>query len=277
MKFFADDYKKIEERYDGPEGDRFALEELAPVVRRFLPPGGRVLEVGCGRGRNLVALSSTDAALLVGTDIYLSELKRARTRLEDRVPEAQGRVGLVRQDPFALPFHDGAFDVVVLWQVIEHVFGNEAKRRFLAECVRVLRSGGHLLVETPNLWFPIDYHDNKLPLVHWILPNGPREWLTWKVRNVRYHPSHYVSIPSCARMLRSITGVTKVTKATRIYFSQDAGEAWERIGGTRAGAKRLLFAALLPVHAVLSPFGGSADLFLPSLRVVWRIEKGTRG
>ena len=35
----------------------------------------------------------------------------------------------------------------------------------------------------------------------------------------------------------------------------------------------MVFAALAPAHALLAPFGGSADLLLPSLRVVWRVEK----
>jgi len=37
--------------------------------------------------------------------------------------------------------------------------------------------------------------------------------------------------------------------------------------------KRVIFALAAPAHAVLSLFGSSADLILPSLRVVWQVEK----
>jgi hypothetical protein len=58
-----------------------------------------------------------------------------------------------------------------------------------------------------------------------------------------------------------------------VYFATGYAEAWRSLAGTHVGLKRSLFALLAPVHALLAPFGGSADLFLPSLRVVWRIDK----
>ena len=61
-------------RYLGPEGDALAIEELAPVARRFTSPGARVLEVGCGYGRNLVALATVPHALLAGCDVSAGEL-----------------------------------------------------------------------------------------------------------------------------------------------------------------------------------------------------------
>jgi SAM-dependent methyltransferase len=263
--------RALNERYLGPEGDRLALEELGPVARRFAPEGARVLEVGCGYGRNLVALATLPAGLLVGCDVSPGELAKARARTAERPGRATPR--LVTQPPDRLPFRDAAFDLVVLWQVLEHVIGVDAKRALVAECVRVLRPGGHLLVETPNQWFPVDYHDNKLPFAHWLLGFRAREWLTWKVRGERYHPSEYLSLPAAERLVREAPGVTRVTRATTVYFARSYGEAWRTLGGTQLGMKRAIFVMLAPVHALLALFGHSADLFLPSLRVVWRIEK----
>ena len=52
----------------------------------------------------------------------------------------------------ALPFRDGAYDEVVSLQTVEHVWD---QRRFVAECRRVLRPGGRLVLSTPNrMTFP---------------------------------------------------------------------------------------------------------------------------
>ncbi len=274
MPALSGHFEDLVGRYHGPEGDRFAIEELAPVARRFAPPGSRALEIGCGYGRNLVALSSLPGVSVVGCDPWWQELLRAREERRATLPDEQARrIALVRQEEFRLPFRDSSFDLVVLWQVLEHVFTPEAKRRVIAEATRVLKSGGHVLIETPNQWFPVDYHDNKMPLVHWLLPRAGREWVTWKVRGMRYRPSEYLSFRGCARLLRGAPGVTRVTKATRFYFAPGFREAWRELAGTQVGLKRAIFAAVAPVHAAASLFGGSADPLLPSVRGVWKVEK----
>lgn len=269
-----DHFKDMVDRYHGPEGDKFALDELLPVARRFVGSGSRVLEVGCGYGRNLYALAHLDPDLVVGTDVSQSELVRAYARQKALPPERERRVVLAQQDSVRLPFRDGTFDFVVLWQVLEHLFGPDLKRVIVSECVRVLKPGGHILIETPNQFFPVDYHDNKVPLAHWICPQPMREWLTHRLRGMKYHPSEYVSLPACESLLRKAPGVVRVQKVTRVYFAQSYAEAWRALAGTQVLGKRIIFVLAYPFHLLASLFGGSADLILPSIRAVWRIDKG---
>ena len=70
----------------------------------------------------------------------------------------------VQGDALALPFGDGAFDVVFSNAVIEHVGGEEEQRRFVAEALRV---APRAFITTPNRWFPVEVH-TRLPLVHWL-------------------------------------------------------------------------------------------------------------
>jgi SAM-dependent methyltransferase len=273
MRWLTRHYQRLLARYDGPEGDAFALAELAPVARRFVPDGGRALEVGCGYGRNLTALATLPLALVAGSDPNGAELRRARERVAAGTGRRAVAVALVRQAPGRLPFADGSFDLVVLWQVFEHVFGREEKRRLLAECVRVLKDGGALLVETPNQWFPFDYHDNKFPLVHWIGSRRLRTWATWRVRGQRYHPSEYASLPGLERLLRAAAPDTRCERVTRLQFADGWRAAWHGLGGTQVALKRLLLALLAPAHFALRPFGWSADLFMPAIRAVWRVRK----
>ena len=98
---------------------------------------GRVLDVACGTGYGTAMLGA------VGVDVSLDALRYAR-----RHPARY-----VAADAARLPFGRGDFDAVVSFETIEHVAD---PARFVAECVRVLKPGGRLLVSTPNreLWSP---------------------------------------------------------------------------------------------------------------------------
>lgn len=70
----------------------------------------------------------------------------------------------VQGDACALPFDDGAFDIVFSNAVIEHVGGRDRQRTLVSEALRV---GRRVFLTTPNRRFPIEVH-TRLPLVHWL-------------------------------------------------------------------------------------------------------------
>ena len=82
------------------------------------------------------------------------------SRFRERHPE----IPYVQGDACALPFPDGAFDVVHSNAVIEHVGGRERQLAFVREALRV---GRRVFLTTPNRWFPVEVH-TRLPLVHWL-------------------------------------------------------------------------------------------------------------
>ncbi|HEX3518475.1 MAG TPA: methyltransferase domain-containing protein [Solirubrobacteraceae bacterium] len=113
------------------------------VRRRFLlehlSAGERVLDVGCGDGSFAAELQAAGAEV-VGIDVADEALRRARARN----PEIE--LQMVDQDrPW--PLEDASFDVVWAGEVIEHVADTAA---WLSEVRRVLRSGGALLLSTPD-------------------------------------------------------------------------------------------------------------------------------
>ena len=101
--------------------------------RRWLAAGarGRVLDLGCGTGRNLPLLSADTRA--VGLEPSWAALQRARRRAP-RVPLVVGRAE-------ALPFREAAFDTVVSGLAFCSV---RDPRRGLLEVRRVLRPDGEL-------------------------------------------------------------------------------------------------------------------------------------
>lgn len=103
---------------------------------------------------------------------YLKVLPRLvilNTERERR--DAEG-VSWVAGDGCALPFPDGAFDIVFSNSVIEHVGSAERQAQFAREIARVGRS---FWVQTPNRWFPVEPH-LLTPFLHW-LPTGLQAWI----------------------------------------------------------------------------------------------------
>lgn len=82
------------------------------------------------------------------------------SRFRERYP----RIPYVQGNACALPFADGAFDIVHSNAVIEHVGAHDRQGLFVREALRV---GRRVFVTTPNRWFPFEVH-TRLPLVHWL-------------------------------------------------------------------------------------------------------------
>jgi ubiquinone/menaquinone biosynthesis C-methylase UbiE len=105
--------------------------------------GAVVLDAGCGSGYGSAELSSLTghAASVVGVDLSAEAVRHATNTF------GGPGVRFLQARCEALPFADGAFDLVVAFEVIEHL---EKWREMLAEARRVLRPAGMLLVSTPN-------------------------------------------------------------------------------------------------------------------------------
>ena len=100
----------------------------------------RVLDAGCGTGYGSAELARA-ASLVVGLDIAGEALAYAG----EHYPLPNLR--LLRASCDALPFQDGAFDLVVSFEVIEHL---KDWRAFLLEIRRLLAPGGQCVLSTPN-------------------------------------------------------------------------------------------------------------------------------
>lgn len=107
-----------------------------------LVAGKVVLDVACGAGYGS-ALLARQARSVHGVDISAQALAHATATYAG----AAGNLQFVAADCGSLPFGDGSFDVVVSFETIEHIAGQE---RFLDEIARVLRPAGVLVLSSPN-------------------------------------------------------------------------------------------------------------------------------
>jgi len=127
--------------------------ELALHVSRYrfvssLIAGRSVLDAGCGVGYGSGEFTAGLPALYVGVDRSLDAIRLAQRRYAGPLRLFLGA------DLVALPFADGQFDIVLSFEVLEHI---REVDRYLAQLRRVLRPGGTCVISTPNKrWFSGD-------------------------------------------------------------------------------------------------------------------------
>jgi SAM-dependent methyltransferase len=105
-----------------------------------LAKGRRVLDAGCGSGYGAAKLAQ-DAREVLGIDVSQDAVDDARQQYQ------AATLRFECADCLNIPAADGSFDLVVAFEIIEHV---SDWRRFLEQARRVLAPDGRFVVSTPN-------------------------------------------------------------------------------------------------------------------------------
>lgn len=108
------------------------------IIERYLPPAGRILDIGCATGFFL------DAARQRGWDCFGVELSPYSSDIA-RKKIGQERIVTGRLEEAG--FNDDFFDAVVMTDLIEHVAD---VRPFIDEVARILKPGGIVAITTPD-------------------------------------------------------------------------------------------------------------------------------
>lgn len=136
----------------GPEftGERIIPGQVDPdlfhehmaryAFARRLARQKRVLDAACGAGYGSAVLAA-QATFVAAFDVSLEAVQAARKTYPQR--NLAFLVGRAEQ----IPFRDASFDLIVAFEVIEHL---QDWRALLAEARRLLAPGGQFIVSTPN-------------------------------------------------------------------------------------------------------------------------------
>ena len=116
---------------------RFAYE----AATRFATPGARILDVGSGEGYGSTILASAGGSCR-GVDLSKDAVAHANSRYGGALVTFE-----LLPPSGQLPYDAGSFDLVVSFQVIEHVLDVNF---YLAEIRRVAAPQATVLVTTPN-------------------------------------------------------------------------------------------------------------------------------
>jgi SAM-dependent methyltransferase len=142
--------KSHAERYFSTKGLGATEFTEKPLELAAVGCDDRVLDIGCGRGE-MVFQSAALGATAVGIDYSEAALAIAETTLQAHDDSIRERASFVAGNAEAIPFPDGTFDKAFLLDVVEHL-STEELLSVLPEVRRVLKSGGILVIHTPNAW-----------------------------------------------------------------------------------------------------------------------------
>lgn len=122
-----------------------AFKRRARIILENLNMGGveRVLDLGCGRGFYLSAISQLyPRAEVVGIDSNFKYIEMAKKITKGRV---------IAGDATKLPFSDDYFDRIICSEVLEHIADDN---QVIFEMRRVLKQDGYVLISVPNKNYP---------------------------------------------------------------------------------------------------------------------------
>ena len=119
------------------------------VKCKSIPRDSKLLDIGCNTGSTIFSLHQYGFTNVYGVDVEKNSInhgKKIYAQISDR---------LVDYDGVKLPFEDNSFDVVTMFDVIEHITNID---QFIREEVRrVLTGRGILLFQTPNKYTNIPW------------------------------------------------------------------------------------------------------------------------
>jgi len=135
---YAADLPTVAGTTEEPAWVRARFDEAASRIARLVPPGARVLDIGCSTGSLLGALRRTGFRDVRGIDP-----SPASASVAERLHGVRVDVGTLHR----LPERTGTFDCVCLTGVLEHVWDVDGA---MAAVTSLLRPGGAVYVEVPD-------------------------------------------------------------------------------------------------------------------------------
>lgn len=135
-----------------------ALKEWEKTVTGFFPAGAKLLDIGCGLGREAFALSDMGFHV-TGIDISREVITQVR-----QLAAGKGyNIPFDVYDGRTLPFPDDSFDAVLVWaQTFGLLYGDGYKQDSLAEWKRVLKKNGLVSFSAHDLLCLKEHHPDCL-------------------------------------------------------------------------------------------------------------------
>lgn len=202
-----------------------------------LPPGSRVLDVGCGIGGSSRLLAQRYGFELLGVSISPGQISRAQA-----LSDPTGPCRFAVMDALALDLPDHCFDAVWTVECAPHIAD---KQRFANELLRVLKPGGLLVAADWN-----QRDDRQRPF------SGLESWVLEQLRVQWAHPAFSSIASFCANLQASGQPLQQLTtgdwsKETLPSWGDSVLEGLRRPGAVLGLGPRAVLKGLREVPTLL--------------------------
>lgn len=216
------DVKTLYEKYYDSEiaaRFKFKVEYIIRLFRLFrafkiftlYPKAGSILDIGSGRGFMLYYLKKYfKYKKAVGNQIAINAVKFSRTKLGLEIYD---------KDLLELPLADNIFDIITMWQVLEHLSEPE---KYIERVYSLLNKGGKLVIEVPNfnswtraltgkywLGLDLDYHITFFTPESLSIPLTKYNYSIERIHTFSLEYSTFISVQSL---------VSLITKSNHLIF-----------------------------------------------------------
>jgi len=170
-----------------------------------IPKDAKILDIGCNYGSLIYNLYCLGYENIFGIDIEGDSINKGRLFY----PEISNN--LSKHNPGDIPFNDNTFDVVLMFDVIEHVPNIEI---FINKVKKTLKPGGVFIFQTPNKFINIP----------WEIING-RSLTKWQ----SYHCSLQTALSLKNMMIKTGFSKIKIEKGN-ILTKHNKNKVYKKMG-----------------------------------------------
>lgn len=150
-KYVQEFYDQIASHFDQT---RYAPWPTTEKFMSQIPKNTKVLEVGCGNGKNLVFLMKRDENIEIhGCDLCQELCEIAQKKLGDQA-------NIIQADQLDLPYKESEFQYTLSIAVIHHLASIERRQKAISELIRVTKPGGQIMIQVWALEQPEDSKRN---------------------------------------------------------------------------------------------------------------------
>ncbi len=153
------------------ETDIYIIDQ---ILKKRFTPGMKILDAGCGDGRNLNYFLHNDY-MVYGADVSeaaIQAIRKRAARINPQIPQENFHIAPVEKMPFA----DAEFDVVISNAVLHFAKDTKHFKEMMNEMWRVLKVGGIFFCRLASS-IGLEKRIQHLEERHYLLPDGTKRFL----------------------------------------------------------------------------------------------------